>query len=144
MSAIPAVINALVTVLRAAPEMDGVQIVDGHPNEDVNPDVVVVGFSPDRSSAEMTRNPAGLKGDREQFVLVGLASSWRGDEDLRIVRERAFTFITGLNEVLKQDQTLGGACTRARLAVSSYVGEQTTKGPVATVEWELTVDAFGR
>lgn len=142
MSAIPAVLDALVAVLRDAPALAGVQVLDGQPVVETEPDVIAVGFSPERVAVEGTDAVAGLNTEREAFDVVGLASSWRGDPDIKVVRDRAFALLSAITSTLKANPRLDGTCALARVSVLAYAQEQTDKGPVATVEFQVHVEAF--
>lgn len=143
MSAIPAVLDALVANLAVA--LPGVQILDGPATVEIEGDVVAVGFSADAGgpAVEGTEAPAGLAGSREQFDVLGAASSWTGDTLIKPRRDRAFEMLAAVKAELKRDQTLNGTCTQARLQVTDYIAEQTTKGAVVTVTFRVGVVAFG-
>lgn len=144
-STIPAVLAALVAATRAAlPELT---VFDGQPDRDVPDECVVIAFTGDgreaavedtRSVEEMTRER-----DRERYEITNLATSWLGSEqDMAAVRLRAFSFVDAVARSLAADQTLGGACMRARVSVAGLSQMQTENGAVATVMWTVAVDAF--
>jgi hypothetical protein len=143
MSAIPAVLDALRAGLTVA--TPGVQILDGPPVEEVQGDVIAIGWDPDPDGAgvEATEAPAGLSGSREEFDVLGAASSWTGDTDIKARRDRAFALVAAIRDELKRDPHVGGTCAQARLRVTDYVPAQTTKGAVVTVTFRVSVVAFG-
>jgi hypothetical protein len=143
-SAIPTVLDALRAGLGVA--MPGVQILDGPPTVEVQGDVVAVGFSPDPDGAavEATEATADLGGGgREDFDVLGAASSWTGDTEIKTRRDRAFALIAAIKGELKRDPHVGGTCAQARLRITDYVPAQTTKGAVVTVTFRISVVAFG-
>lgn len=145
-STIPACLDALVQAARSA--LPGVQVLDGQPAEELQPDVVMIGFTGQPSEAAitstLTREVYARSPDREQYDIACLASSWRGDTDPKVVRDRAFELLDAVAGVLATDQTLGGAVLRARLSAEAVVPEQTTDGATCTVAFTVHVDAFTR
>ena len=145
-STIPACLDALVQAVQLA--LPGVQVIDGQPVEELQPDVVMVGFTGQPGEAAitstLTREVFARSPDREQYDIACLASSWRGDVDPKVVRDRAFELVDAVAGVLAADQTLGGAVLRARLSAESVIPEQTTDGATCTVGFTVHVDAFSR
>lgn len=144
-STIPAVVDALVAAARAA--LPGVQVLDGGPVTDLQPDVVCVGHTgePGEASidARQTDSDYGGATSRETYQITCLASSWRGDTTAaKTVRDRAFEMVAALAAGLDADQTLGGVAARVDIATHLVGADQTDKGPVCTVRFAVTVDAF--
>ncbi|WP_433415034.1 hypothetical protein ACQP1V_36265 [Microtetraspora malaysiensis] len=146
MSTIPNVLDDLLQRTRLA--LPGVQVLDGQPVTDTEPDVVAIGFtgSPGEAAVDATEDRAQLttSPDRERYGITCLASSWRGDTDARAVRDRVFELLAALRGELQRDPTLGGLVLSARMAVVAFAQEQTTAGPVATAQFEIRIDAFAR
>lgn len=144
-STIPAVLDALVAIARLALPTN-VQVLDGQPTVDTEPDVVAIGFTGNQGEpvveAVEDRAQLGSGPDRERYDVLCLASSWRGDDDARAVRDRVFGFIEAIRDELRRDPKLGGRALSARLAVLSFAPEQTTQGAVATVLFRIRIDAF--
>lgn len=152
-STVPAAIDALTELARdalATAGLDGspVQVVDGQPRTQTEDDVIAIGFTgdPGEASVESTRTTEQIttSPDREAYEIVCLASSWRGDEDPKVTRDRVYEFINAINARLMADQTLGRMVTRCRLRSEALAQEQTDKGPVATVRFVVSVDAYTR
>lgn len=145
-STIPACLDALVQAARSA--LAGVQVIDGQPAETLEPDVLMIGFTGQPSEAAvtstLTREVYARSPDREQYDIACLASSWRGDTDPKVVRDRAFELVDAVTGVLADDQTLGGVVLRARLSAGSVIPEQTTDGATCTIGFTVHVDAFTR
>lgn len=150
-SVIPETIDALVALARNALESAGVdgkpvQVLDGPPVTTTEDDVVAIGFtgSPGEAAIESTRTREQLTTDpdRESFEVTCLASSWRGDDDMKQVRDRVYRFIDLIADELQEDQTLGGVAARTQIRSESVALEQTSQGPVATVLFIIGVDAF--
>lgn len=150
-SVIPQTIDALIALSRNALESAGangspVQIIDGPPVSTTEDDVVAIAFTgqPGEAAIESTRSREQLTADpdRESFEITCLSSSWRGDDEMKQVRDRAYEFIDLINDELMEDQTLGGLVARCTLRSESVATEQTDKGPVATVLFVIAVDAY--
>ncbi|WP_433225603.1 hypothetical protein [Actinomadura formosensis] len=146
-STVPAVLDALVARARAA--LPEVQVLDGGPHRDTDPDVVAIGFTGDPGEAAVedtrTREQLATSPDRERYEITSLASSWRGEEhDAKAVRDRVYEMLDALAAELERDQRLGGLVNRARLSSGAFAQEQTNKGAVATVRFVVSVDAFTR
>lgn len=142
----PAVTDALIAGFGAAPDLSGVQIIDGPPTRNVtlDPDVIVVGFSTERPAMEVTQSEQNLAAtrDREDYDLVCLASSWRGESGVKAVRDRCGELVDAMNQVLIADRRLGGACLHARLSVHSVAPIQTDTGPCCTAEVLISISAL--
>lgn len=152
-SRVPEAIDALIALVRtalASAGVDGqpVQVLDGPPVTTTEDDVVAVAFTgnPGEAAVESTRTREQLTTDpdRESFEITCLASSWRGSDEMKPVRDRVYEFIDLINAELMRDPTMGGAVARSNLRSDSLALEQTDKGPVATVLFVVGCDAFTR
>lgn len=142
MSSAPAAIDGLLAALRAAPVLEDVTIVDGQPLQ-LDPDMICVGYSPDRMGVESDETPAGLQSGRESYGITCLASAWRGEEtDPKAVRDIAFGMVAKVRAELARDPKLGGAVVNARLEFLDLDQEQTQSGPSATIQFVVRCQAF--
>lgn len=146
-STVPAVLDELVARTRLV--LPEVQVLDGGPHRDTEPDVVCIGFRVPAGAAAVedtrTREQLAASPDRERYEITCLASSWRGSEhDAKAVRDRVYEMLDVIAAELERDQRLGGLVNRARLSTVAFAPEQTTKGAVATVSFVVDVDAFSR
>lgn len=151
MSTVPAVLDALVALATNALSSAGqdgkpVQVIDGQNVTTTDDDVVAIGFTsqPGEASVESTRTREQLTTDpsREAYEITSLASSWRGDDDPKAVRDRVYHFLDLIEDELQEDPTLGGLVARVQLRSESFAQEQTKVGPVATVLFIIAVDAY--
>lgn len=142
----PAVTDALLGRLGSAEALAGVQIIDGQPTRNItlDPDVIVVGFSTDRPAMEITQSRQNLAAtrDREEYDLVCLVSSWRGNPGMKAVRDRCSQMVDAVNGVLTADRRLGGACLHAQLSVANFAALQTDTGPSCTAEVLISITAL--
>lgn len=127
------------------------QVTDGPPQppEYSSPDLLCIGFSgiEEDPVIEMNRNKAGLPNspEREDYTIACLSSSWMGEQtDMRSVRERAYELIETFAEAIDKDHTLGGLVMRAWITSDQLIQAQTAKGAVATIRFEVNVNAFTR
>lgn len=147
MSTVPAALNGLVTTARVAvstlPEPE-VRVDDGPwLNRPEEPDVVVIGWTPDEGEAvEFTDAIAGLGSSQETYSITCLASAWVGEVDMPACRARVDAIVEAIRAELKTDRTLGGVVTRARLATLSLDQYQTSSGCEATETFTVEVVAF--
>ncbi|GII89626.1 hypothetical protein Ssi03_76160 [Sphaerisporangium siamense] len=144
-STIPAVIDALVALVRAA--LPGVQVVDGQPMSS-DRDIVCIAFTgePGEAAVESTRavEQLALEPDRESYTITCLASSLRGDADAKASRDRAYGLVDTIASAIAADPRLDGAVTYTRLATESLTQQQTQNGAEATVRFLVAVEAFTR
>lgn len=148
-STVPAVLDAMVARFAAA--FPDVQVLDGGPVRDtvLEGDLICVGFTSvlGEPAVEDTRTREQMSSDpdRESYDVTSICSSWQGEQkDPKLVRDRAYEILDAIAAELANDQTLGGLCMRARLTTHLFAPEQTMKGAVATIRFEIHVDAYTR
>lgn len=137
---IPATIEALVAVARAA--LTDVQVIDGPPVTNIEPDVLCIGFSPEGVSVEGAVTPSALGGDSDEYeqTITCVASSWRGDNDVKVVRDRVCAMVAAFEDAIAADRSLGEVVTEARLGPAVAFDEaQASDGASASVEFSVTV-----
>lgn len=150
-STVPAVVDRLVSLTRdalATSGLDGkpVQVLFGPNVTTTDDDVVAIAFTgnPGEAAIESTRTREQLTADpdRESYEIICLASSWRGDDDMKQVLDRAYEFINEIADALQENPLLDGLVARISIRSDSVALEQTSQGPVATVQFIIGVDAF--
>jgi hypothetical protein len=145
-TSVPRVLAALVALCETAPDIGGagVQVIDGQPLVEQDPDVVVVGWSPVRPTTEInqTRQNAAATRDQEVYDLPVLCSSERGDPDMRLVRDRVETLVNAFNAGLLADRRLGGACLMAQISTVTWEQAAVEGGVAATAEVLVTITAM--
>jgi hypothetical protein len=138
-SAVPAAIDALLAILRAAPALAGVDIVDGPPTGDMSAeDIVAVGWQPDGEEAAASLVQefayAGARRRDEEFVISCWLESWTGDTDVRARRVRAFELLAVVEDAVRASDaapeapTLGGAVLWAHLTAGTLRQSSTDQG----------------
>lgn len=145
MSSVPDVMDELLVVLPAWPDLSGWQFVDGPPVVELENDVIAVGFNLTGDAIEFRQNPSGMSGDRESYDIHGIASAYTGNEDeMSETRRRAFEAVKAIRAALKENLTVNGKAVRAKVTTGNYEPSQTTDGLVVDVRFTLSVDAFLR
>ena len=147
-SAVPAAIDALLAILRAAPELAGVQIVDGPPVDDQSDaDQLFVGYQPgEGEGASMVQDfaYAGARRREENGVINCWIDCWSGDADIRPRRQRAFELLAVVEDALRatdivpEAPTLGGTVQWSQLAGGSLRQVQTDQGTRAGIGFTVT------
>jgi hypothetical protein len=146
-STISDVLDALVALTRRV--LPDAQVFDGPPTEEMQGDLVMVGFAfPPGTPAvtdTRTRQQYANSPDTESYDVANLVCAWPGgDTTLKNARDRAFVMVNALGAGLAEDPLLGGLVKRARITADSYVPEQTTSGASVTVPVTVHIDANTR
>lgn len=154
-STIPAVLDEL--VVRAGLAMAGmtlpgkkpVEVFDGGPHKDTEPEVIAIAFTGISGEAAventLTIEQMTVEPTREQYDVTNLASSWLGEEvDPKPVRDRLYALLDAIADEIARDQTLNGLLMRARVSSQLFAQQQTNKGAVATVRFVIHCDGYTR
>ncbi|MBP2583396.1 hypothetical protein J3A78_003874 [Streptomyces sp. PvR006] len=147
-SAVPAAIDALLEILRAAPALAEVQIVDGPPVDDqAVPDQLCIGWQPgDSESATMLQEfaYAGARSRNEEGVITCWIDCWSGDIDIRPRRLRAFEVLAVVEDALRASDTareaptLNGTVQWSQLAAGSLRQVSSDQGARAALGFTVT------
>ncbi|MGW3427496.1 hypothetical protein ACWDHW_06005 [Streptomyces melanosporofaciens] len=150
-SRVPAAIEALLTIWRAAPGLAGVEILDGPPTIDqAGTDYLSVGWSPGSELAvEFTQefNAAGARTRDEEFSILCYLDTWTGDTDVATRRTRAFELLAVCEEAVRASSsnptapTLNGAVLWAEISAGSLMQANTDKGVRAAIPFTVTCRA---
>lgn len=148
-STAPAAIAGLVATLGGSAVLDGVAVFDGPVvNGSTAVEVITVGYTggEDEDSADATEAIAGLsvQQSRERYVVRCAASVRNGSADMAAARNRAYDLLGYVGEALAGDKTLSGAVMKAMLGAHTLRQAQDSRGALATVVFEVAVDAFTR
>jgi hypothetical protein len=141
-SAIPAVIGALVTAVKAG--LPDVQVIDGpHTGEDLQDQVVFVGWSQPQPSTTVTEDLDTFHGATvtEQFNVPCQARSYSGDSDMAARRTAAFALVDAVETAALALAPAGVNCV-AHVAVVTYTPLQTQSGTQASVDFTVSVTAL--
>lgn len=152
-SAVPAAVDALLAILRAAAGLSGVSILDGPPvtgGDITDPDLLFVGWQPgSEAAASLTQsfNAAGARTRDESFEVACYAEARSGDTDMAARRTRAFVIVAEVETAIRATvaapalPTLSGTVLWAHLTTGNLVQVQTDKGSVAGVLFTIACRA---
>lgn len=150
-SAVPAAIDALLTILRAAPALADVQVSDGPPIEDQSAaELVAIGWThEDALSAEAAQdfNSAGARTRDEDFSIAGWIDAWNGDDDITVCRDRAYELLAVIETAIRASganptaPTLNGAVLWAHLTRHALHQRDTDQGMKAGIAFTISCRA---
>ncbi|WP_030975129.1 hypothetical protein [Streptomyces sp. NRRL S-1824] len=150
-SAVPAAVDALLAILRAAPALAEVRIVDGPPSVNLTErHRIYVGWSPGAEQAvDITQNfaSAGARTRDEDFGIACYAETRTGDKDMTLRRAKAFELLAAVEGALRATNdaptapTLSGTVQWAHLTAGSLVQEQSDGGALAGLSFTVTCRA---
>ncbi|MCX4786465.1 hypothetical protein OG369_09805 [Streptomyces sp. NBC_01221] len=150
-SAVPAAVDALLAILRAAPALAEVRIVDGPPSVNLTErQRIYVGWSPGAEQAVDTAQDfayAGARSRNEDFSIACYVETRAGDKDMVLRRVKAFELLAAVEDALRATNdaptapTLSGTVLWAHLTAGSLVQEQTDGGALAGLSFTVTCRA---
>lgn len=150
-SAVPGAIDALLAILRAAPALSEVQVLDGPPVGDQSAhDYVAVGWQPDSEEAvqlEQTFNAAGARTRDEDFAILCWVDTWTGDSEVRARRLRAFELLGVIESAIRASgpnptaPTLDGAVLWAHVTAGTLKQANTNDGVRAGIAFTVSCRA---
>ncbi|MEV0779177.1 hypothetical protein [Streptomyces sp. NPDC050428] len=149
-SRVPAAVDALLEILRAAPGLAEVLILDGPTSVNfTSRHRLYVGWQPgDAMAVTLTQdfNAAGARTRDENFSIGCYAESRAGDKDMAIVRNRVFDTVGEVEialratNVLPEAPTLLGTVLWAHLATGDLT-QATESGSLAGLAFTVTCRA---
>lgn len=150
-SAVPGAIGALLAILRAAPALAEVRIVDGPPSVNLTErHRIYVGWSPGAEQAvDISQDfaSAGARTRDEDFGIACYAETRTGDKDMALRRVKAFELLAAVEDALRATDdaptapTLSGTVQWAHLTAGSLVQEQSDGGALAGLAFTVTCRA---
>ncbi|UPT41772.1 MULTISPECIES: hypothetical protein [Streptomyces] len=150
-SAAPAAIDALLAILRAAPGLEGVAVVDGPSTINfTEKDRIYVGWAEGADQAAEIQQSfanAGARRRNEDAVISCYAESRGGDKDMRLRRNRVFELLAEVENALRgtaaapEAPTLNGAVLWSELSTGSLSQAQTGSGPMASLDFTVAYRA---
>ena len=122
MSSVPDIVDGIVAF--ATPVFAPTEVKDGPPvGAWPDQDLFIVGWSRSRDGIVVEQIPAGfVSTDQETFNVICVISCVGDDTMIKPIRVRAFAYLSTLAALIRQDKTLGGAATNAR--ISAYTVAQ--------------------
>lgn len=149
-SSVPGAIDSLIALLRAAPSLSGVTVLDG-PTVTADPilEAVTVGYEdPETASAvTATSAPEGLARarDLETFTVACAAEVLvAADTELRTARLRGYELLGVVGQILADHHTLDGAVMMAHLGAHALSQEQTQQGALVRIAFGVDCEAYSQ
>lgn len=149
-SRVPAAVDALLAILRAAPALAGVLIADGPPSTNLTDrDRIHVGWHPGGEAAvALTQdfNSAGARTRDEDFEISCYAESRGGDTDMAVRRARVFELVGAVEVALRATNaaptapTLNSAVLWAQLTTGNLTQDQ-AEGALAGLSFTVACRA---
>jgi len=150
-SRFPAVVDAVVTALKAAPGLASAVVSDGLPiTEDRLTDLVIIGNGgqPEDTRAgtisQEYHDLAGVDSTRDETVQVFCCViSQTGDVDVAATRTRAFDLLGAISDTLRANYKLGvSGVIRVELSDVEVVVEQFADGTAVRLPFTLTATSL--
>lgn len=149
-SRVPAAVDALLTILRAAPGLSDVLVVDGPVTVNLTARRrIYVGWQPgDSPAVSLTQDfaSAGARTRDENFAIGCYAEARAGDKDMSITRQAVFDLVGEVETALRATNeaptapTLNGAVLWAHLTTGD-LSQSTESGTLAGLAFTVTCRA---
>lgn len=150
-SAVPAAVDALLAILRAAPALAEVRIIDGPPSVNLTErHRIYVGWSPGAEQSvdiQQSFASAGARRRDEDASIACYAETRAGDTDMSLRRTKVFELLAAVEVALRatdaapEAPTLNGTVQWAHLSAGSLVQEQNSDGALAGLAFTVTCRA---
>lgn len=150
-SAVPAAIDALLTLCRTSPSLADVAISDGPVTTDLSePDRLFIGWAPEDTTAATSVQDfasAGARRRDEDFAILGYVESRSGDTDLQARRTRVYQVLAAIETLLRATDaqpdapTLNQTVLWAHLTDTALSQPQTSDGALAGIRFTVTCRA---
>jgi hypothetical protein len=149
-SSVPGAVDGLLELLRSAPSLSGVTVLDG-PTVTADPilEAVTVGFEDPETAAAVTATsaPEGLSRarDLETFTIACAAEVLvSASTDLRVARLRGYELLGFVGQILADHHQLNGAVMMAHLGAHTLSQEQTQQGALVRIAFSVDCEAYSQ
>ncbi|MGW4050798.1 hypothetical protein ACWENA_08190 [Streptomyces sp. NPDC004779] len=150
-SRVPAAVDALLAILRAAPGLADVMVLDGPPVTNLSgTERLYIGHQPGGGPAVTLAQEfagAGARTRDEAFAITCYAEVWSGDTDMQVHRLRVFELVGEVETALRASNaatmapTLDGTVLWAHVTAGDLAQEQSSSGARAGVVFTVTCQA---
>ena len=156
-STIPAALAGLMATLTAWPDLEGVEVRDGPKvTESKALEVIGVGWTGEKMArtgaypenvspmAEVTTtvDTLSLTIAFETYPIRNVLAVLNGGRDIEPARTRAYALLSACGAAIAADKKLGGAVGMAYLGNHSMTQEQTQRGALVTIAFEVNCQAW--
>jgi hypothetical protein len=149
-SRVPAAVDALLAILRAAPGLSAVAVLDGDPSVNfTDKRLIIIGAGGgDSPAVELSQDfaSAGARNRDESFTIRCRAESSAGDQEISLQRTRVFELVGEVEIALRATDanptapTLGGVVQWAHVTAGDLV-QNKTSGGLAVLAFDVTCRA---
>jgi len=147
-TAVPQVINGIISVLGASSALSGVRIFDG-PEIDMSypSDFIAVGHDGSEDGEVSVANVTQVfeqLGNMKQFEdgsVECFLSTWDGGTSLSARRTRAGVLLSAIDTAIRADSTLAGSCIYSLLSSHQMTYMQTDQGAAVNINFTITYRA---
>ena len=147
-TAIPQVINGIISTLGASSALSGVRIFDG-PEVDMSypSDFIAVGHDGSEDGEVSVANVTQVfeqLGNMKQFedgTVDCFLSTWDGGTSLSARRARAGVLLSAIDTAIRADATLAGSCLYSLLSSHQMTYLQTDQGAAVNISFTITYRA---
>jgi len=147
-TAVPQVINGIISVLGASSGLAGVRIFDG-PEIDMSypSDFIAVGHDGSEDGEVSVANVTQVfeqLGNMKQFEdgsVECFLSTWDGGTSLSARRTRAGVILSAVDSAIRADSTLAGSCIYSLLSSHQMTYLQTDQGAAVNISFTITYRA---
>ncbi|MET9506919.1 hypothetical protein ABZX62_00275 [Streptomyces flavidovirens] len=150
-SRVPAAVDALLTIIRAAPALSAIHITDGPSAVNLTDrHRLYIGWSPSGDQAvELQQRfaSAGARTRDESFTIACYAESRAGDKDMALRRTKVFEIVAAVEDALRatvttpKAPTLLGTVLWSELTTGSLTQEQGSDGSLAGLTFSVSCRA---
>lgn len=147
-TALPQVINGILSAFGASANLSDVRIFDGPEIDGSYPgDFIAVGHDGTEdgevqvSNATQVYNQLGAKAMFEDGSVSCWLSTWDGGASLSARRARVATLLSAIDTAIRADVSLGGACIYSGLENHSMTYIQANNGVAISVTFEISYRA---
>ncbi len=147
-SRVPEIIDQLVMLGKADPDLSDVRVSDGpEVTDDSAMDWLIVGFDGDPNGDFQAAQSVGgwsdlRTGREEQFQVTVAAISQRGDTDVRAARARAYEIGARVEAWLRAEPSIGLPSLEAGIEATQLTQDQTNQGVQAVLLLTVAGRAF--
>lgn len=143
-TALPYLINAMVTQFKSAPSLSGVTIYDGIQIDSSDPTKWIAvghdGTEDGEVTAANVRNEYKALGAKSMFedgVVNCTLSSWSGDTDLSSLRISAYDILSAVDTAIRLDPSFGGVVMYSGLETHQTTYIQDNQGAAVQINFTI-------
>lgn len=147
-TALPNLLNAIVTQFKAAPSLSGIKIYDGIEIDSSDPTRWIAvghdGTEDGEVTAANVRNEYKALGAKSMFedgTINCTLSSWSGDTNLATLRSSAYSMLDAVDTAIRLDPSFGGTCMYSGLESHVPVYIQTNQGGAVQINFTISYRA---